>query len=1010
MKITGTKKFLLALLLTGCLTVAGIAHAAADRIEVKSGETYKDETTGSETITDTFDGLSGENGGAINNAGTITSITGTLSKDPQGNVTSTSSFTNNTASNNGGAIYNSGTIGEISDSNFTSNGADTAVVGGGGGAIYNSGTITSIKGTTFELNTSNQYGGAIYNDSNSKITEISDCTFKDNSGYLGGAIYNNSGASIGSIKSSTFESNSAKTSSGGAIYNYGSITEISDCTFTSNTSEYEGGAICNTETIGTISDSTFTENKATGTNGDGGAIRNTGTIETIENTSFTYNFATYDGGAIDNFYGTISTISDCTFTSNTSEYGGGAIYNSGTISTISNTTFTSNTTYTSYNTDRNGGAIYNHKNYPTTGDTPTIGEISDCSFSKNSAGNGGAIYNDGTITTIKNTSFTGNTASSDGGAIYNSGTMTLENCTFSGNTASSSGGVIYNSGTANINYSGQDAVISGNTANGSANFLYGTASSVTNFNLSDGASLLISDGIAGETGYSVNVKGDSTDTTFYMYDDFSGSNLSFSTTTLNTINNEIHEYKVNSFTVAGNFNMAVDVDLSSGTMDRITATDYGTAGGTLTVSSMNVLSDATSETVAIYFADPGLMKSVSSGTSDLPDKTQTKVYTPIYTYGVRYAYKNTDNAETNPGEVYYDGQYYEPTDDSVISTSDEAGGYFVFDKTGYNPAVMASSIATMGAYNAMGLMFEYNFEHSDYYMKLPEDVRLALAEDQKNAKNAPKENDATRPEYYNRHELTYRGAWFKSFFSNESVSYRNGWGSRDKYYGAIVGFDTDMKVHRNGWATVTTGYAGALGITQDYSGGHIKQTGGFLGLTESFYKKNFYTAWTIAAGTTKAHEHTMYGKDSDRIDDYGIAARFGWNIDMDYNGKFALLPTFTASYSYIHPEDFTNAADVRITGSGFRAVQLNPNLKLIWKMNNGWQPYLSVGEVWTVGESTHLRADQYKLDEIELRPYTEYGIGVQKRWANEKDAYVQVLGHSHGRDGILVGAGIRWNF
>ncbi len=40
----------------------------------------------------------------------------------------------------------------------------------------------------------------------------------------------------------------------------------------------------------------------------------------------------------------------------------------------------------------------------------------------------------------------------------------------------------------------------------------------------------------------------------------------------------------------------------------------------------------------------------------------------------------------------------------------------------------------------------------------------------------------------------------------------------------------------------------------------------------------------------------------------------------------------------------------------------------------------------------------------------ECGIGVQKRRTNEKDARVRVIGHSEGRDGILVNAELRWNF
>ncbi|MCD7974914.1 MAG: hypothetical protein LUF25_03905 [Phascolarctobacterium sp.] len=47
---------------------------------------------------------------------------------------------------------------------------------------------------------------------------------------------------------------------------------------------------------------------------------------------------------------------------------------------------------------------------------------------------------------------------------------------------------------------------------------------------------------------------------------------------------------------------------------------------------------------------------------------------------------------------------------------------------------MMSSVAMASAYNAMNIMFEYCFDHSDYYMKLPSETRLAIMEKAKAAK------------------------------------------------------------------------------------------------------------------------------------------------------------------------------------------------------------------------------------------------------------------------------------
>ncbi len=993
MKMTRKEKFLLALLLAGCLTCTNVALAEKRTV---TGQTITEQETVKSGDINSYDDCAFEvtgtadNGGAINNDGVIV-VVDEQAGEFSGGITG-STFTGNAASSFGGAIYNGSAINEISGSRF--DGKNSAV---SGGAIYNAtssasgniGTIGTIGDTTFEYNEATTgNGGAIYNDQDAAIGAIGGTAFEHNTAAgNGGAIYNAgtigyasydvgeiSFIGEGPIQFGDFAWNEA--ANGGAIYNdkTGIIgtddsTGIYNVDFVENRASESGGAIYNAGVIAEISsidDSTFEDNKALG--GDGGAIYNaeSGSIGNIEVYVFEGNEAAGNGGAIYN----AGTIGSATYTIDGEEYtvpGG-----------ISSVDFEENLAV-------NGGAIYN---------SGSITYIDGGDYEENKVtGDGGAIYNTGTISSIREAEFEGNEAAGDGGAIYNTGTLgTLTNVSFEGNVSGGKGGAIYTTADLTFVADGSDdddddddeggevdVHFSDNAAAEGGDAIYmDNASGTITFQLTNGGTVALEDSIDGQDGYTVAISGDSLDTTFYLFGDLNNANFSVGNTTLNTINDATHEYAVKSFTLTGDVNFVADIDLANGEMDRITAESYGEHQGTLTVTGLNILSDATNDSVSVYFAEPGLMDNVKSEVGSLPDSEHQTAYSPMSTYDVEY--------------VTYDD-----------------GGYFVLDRTSVNPAVMATSYAAMGAYNAMGLMYESNFEHSDYFMKLSAEDRLALSEQQKKAKRAPKENDATKPAYYNRHELTERGAWMRAFASNESVDYGGGWESRDKYYGATVGFDSALRDHGNGWASVLTGYAGMLGIRQTYSGGNNRQKGGFVGVTGSFYKKNFYTAWTIAAGTTKAHEYTMYGHDNSRLNEYGIAGRFGWNIPLG-DGKFSLLPTFTAAFTYVDTQDFTNAGGVKMTGDGFYAVQLNPNIKFIMNVENGWQPYLTVGEVWTVGDSSKIYANDSKLDEFDLDPYTEYGIGVQKRWANRSDAYLQLLGHSHGRDGFLVNAGVRWSF
>lgn len=91
--------------------------------------------------------------------------------------------------------------------------------------------------------------------------------------------------------------------------------------------------------------------------------------------------------------------------------------------------------------DHDGGAIHIYE-----GNTFSV---INCTFKNNTAKDGGAIINHGTLI-LSGCTFTGNIATNNGGAIYSDGTLTVTNCTFTGNIATGSnvnyGGAIYNKG------------------------------------------------------------------------------------------------------------------------------------------------------------------------------------------------------------------------------------------------------------------------------------------------------------------------------------------------------------------------------------------------------------------------------------------------------------------------------------------------------------------------------------------------------------------------------------
>lgn len=286
---------------------------------------------------------------------------------------------------------------------------------GNGGVVQNSGyDLTVLTGTSFKnniLEATNQavFGGAIYQErgtlnledgvifDGNNVTSASQ-TYPGWSGQdsaSGGAIYiTAANATIGNnvqfLNNTALNNTADGESNGGAIFMQGSSVTLGNAVFTNNSANTRGGAIYNGDSTLTINGAaTFSENEAK----TGGAIymydvTGTTVTNTGTGTTFNQNKAVGNGGAVANFDGTLNIDENNTFSSNETNGSGGAIYNA------------------SYS----GTSVAN-----VAGGT---------SFTGNSANQGGAIYNSGTVnltTENNNITFSGNTATAGGASVYLAG-------------------------------------------------------------------------------------------------------------------------------------------------------------------------------------------------------------------------------------------------------------------------------------------------------------------------------------------------------------------------------------------------------------------------------------------------------------------------------------------------------------------------------------------------------------------------------------------------------------
>ena len=64
--------------------------------------------------------------------------------------------------------------------------------------------------------------------------------------------------------------------------------------------------------------------------------------------------------------------------------------------------------------------------------------------------------------------------------------------------------------------------------------------------------------------------------------------------------------------------------------------------------------------------------------------------------------------------------------------------------------------------------------------------------------------------------------------------------------------------------------------------------------------------------------------------------------------------------------------------------------------------------VWNIMDKTHFKAENVDLPEMSVKPYVQYGVGVQKRWGERFTGFFETTVRNAGRNGVAFNAGFRW--
>ena len=455
------------------------------------------------------------------------------------------------------------------------------------------------------------------------------------------------------------------------------------------------------------------------------------------------------------------------------------------------------------------------------------------------------------------------------------------------------------------------------------------------------------------------------------------NSLVFNGGMLTLANGAVNPVNLEALSLNANSNIAVDADLANSKMDTISANNYNFANDDvkLNVSGINLLSDAKSEMTTINFVNDDSLKShISTSVSEV-------AYSPIYKYGVAY----------------------DPTMGNFEFTRGNASDY-----KNVNPAVMVAPVAAqLGGYFNQLNAYDQAFSNMDMTMLMTREQRQALKMYNKYAYNGDGFGSVATSSGAIPEEQA--GVWARPYSSFENVHLKNGPKVSNVMYGTFFGGDSSIKEFKNGFDGIFSAYVGYNGSHQVFNHNSLWQNGGTLGLTGTLYKGNWFGGWTIATGLSGVDANTMYGSEDFGMWSIGTALKTGYNWEL-LNNKFIIQPHMMVSYSLVDTFNYTNAAGLKISSDPLNAVQLAPGLRFIGNLKDGWQPYLGLDFMWNIMDKTKFDAMETSLPQLSVKPYIQYGVGVQKRWGERSTGYAQAMFRNIGRNGVILSLGYRASF
>lgn len=325
--------------------------------------------------------------------------------------------------------------------------------------------------------------------------------------------------------------------------------------------------------------------------------------------------------------------------------------------------------------------------------------------------------------------------------------------------------------------------------------------------------------------------------------------------------------------------------------------------------------------------------------------------------------------------------------------------------------VLPTAIQTAGYTNQLN-SYDEAFHNMDMQMMMPYKQRMAYRFANQyalvdNSEHLPSKYQPTIIYSQVQRAGGTNGFWLRPYVSTGSINFKNGPKAYSTLYGAFLGADSSIK-HLSKSDFQYSIYVGYNGSHESYGHNSVDSNGGMLGLTGTWYGKNSFASLTINAGATNAELHTQFMNREYPMFATGVAAKTGYNFEFA-DGKFIIQPNYLMSYSFVTPFEKGSVAGMNIESKPLNALNISPGIKFIGNLGKGWQPYAEARMVWNLFNKTEYSTAMIDIPSISMKPYAQYGFGIQKLWGERSTGFIQFMMRSGGRNDVAFSAGYRYD-